>query len=254
MQIVIVIFSAEIKNIKIDTQTISIGGIYPDIEVECKNNDGLHNFKIRKHIPPTQSHMLDPVIQEASNQIENFWTILENILNKPINPSEDIYIQHENKSISLYEKRNTMGAVLHLGRHSIIATIPKNWFTENKYRFFEKYDFDLLKRLNFAKRLADPISRYLSLYSLISSMAGDDQKKIDKLILGIDPTVQQTISPHKGKGNDATETTFTRLRNELAHHRKDASIFKTHQEIKLHIDRFQYIVDSLISEKLTTKI
>lgn len=248
MQAFTVIFSAVIKHVEIHSQTITLGGVYPDIEVEHISADGLHKFKIKKNAPNSHPSMLDPIVKEASSQIESFWIILEHILNSPIQSSEDIEIQLGNGPINPYKNISEIG----MGSISLSSVISENWFTSNKNRFFENYNLDLIKRVNFAKRLVDPTSRFLSLYSIISSLANDKQGSIDAMILNIDPTVEKKLSPHKSNGKNITETTFTRLRNELAHHREDTSIFGTHREIKLHVDRFQYIVDLLIKDKLTS--
>ena len=77
---------------------------------------------------------------------------------------------------------------------------------------------------------------------MLLSEAEDKQAEVDRLILQFDPNTQQTASPKDGK----LETLYTRLRNELAHVRSTTTVFSTHDEIELHLHRFQWIVKSIL--------
>ena len=84
------------------------------------------------------------------------------------------------------------------------------------------------------------------MYSILSSIYDDSQAKIDAAIETIEPNIGKSPSPTRRP----YETTFTRLRNELAHYREGASIFETHREIRLHLPRFEWIVGELVRPKI----
>jgi response regulator of citrate/malate metabolism len=112
--------------------------------------------------------------------------------------------------------------------------------------FHKRYNYDILKRFNFARSLEDPVSRFLSLYAMLSSVANDNQQQIDELIRTEEPTVACSPSPRHSR----PETIFTRLRNELAHHREGVSVFATHDEIRLHVGRFEGLVRRILEARI----
>ena len=57
------------------------------------------------------------------------------------------------------------------------------------------------------------------------------------------PTISQFQSPINDK---IYETIFTKLRNELSHKRDGVYILKTHDDVKINIDRFEKIVKELM--------
>lgn len=241
METITIIFKAKITNYSIESQEINLGGVFPAMFVQHEpDTDGIHLFKIKKNIPHTGLGMVESVIDEASLEIEHFWNTFEHVTNSPIFPVDFVTYEYRGQIHNHMNK-----GVLGIGIPGIHMTATTGWFEINSESFHKKYDFNLLKRLNFAKRLPDPISKYLSLYSLIGSPGKESQKEIDQLILEIDPTVRKTASPKPNQ----LETTFTRLRNEIAHHRNNTSIFKTYDEIKLHLPRFQAIVESIMEKK-----
>ena len=74
----------------------------------------------------------------------------------------------------------------------------------------------------------------------------DSQKKVDEAILSVNSTIAQFRRPLSIK---IYETIFTKLRNELSHKRNDVNILKTHNEVKLNIERFERVVKELMLNK-----
>lgn len=235
-----IIFSAELGSSQIRSQTVSLGGIYPDIEIEnCDSAEGIHRFKILKNLPDLGQQMLSSAEAEASQQIEIFWNILAYLYQANIRPLPNVKYEVNN-----VEKPLRLKITGHAP--NAISTAEPNWFKANVTDFHKKYDYDLLKRYNFARGLIDPISRFISLYALLASISKDQQANIDALIEQEDSTVSKSYSPKNGK----PETLFTRLRNELAHHREGVSVFSTHDEIRLHVARFEWIVGRILHSKI----
>jgi len=108
-----------------------------------------------------------------------------------------------------------------------------------------KYDLSALQMFYDAATIVEPISRFISLYTLLLHKYSDKQANVDKAILRIDPTIIQCESP---KFN-CYETIFTKLRNEISHKRDGTNTLETHDEIKLNMDRFEEIVKKLFLEK-----
>lgn len=102
-----------------------------------------------------------------------------------------------------------------------------------------------LRQFAFANSEPDAISRYSFLYNLLLQIAGDNQAKVDVLILEVDPNCEQTISPNNGK----PETVYTRLRNELAHKRVGSKYSETKKMIRQKIEEFSGIVKKVILNK-----
>ena len=106
----------------------------------------------------------------------------------------------------------------------------------------DEQNFEEIKRVNFVLAISDSVSKFISLYNMISNKCGDRQDAIDVELLKIDSTLGQVKSPYTQK----YETIFTKLRNELAHKRDGANIINTHREIEENINRFECIALKII--------
>lgn len=234
-----IVFSAKLGSSRIQSQTVSLGGIYPDVEIEDLP-EGIHHFKILKNLPNAGEDMLASAVAEATQQIEIFWNVLSYLRDTNIRPLAPVQYELNGVLNPLRKEGNSFG------RATIIASVGPLWFTENVEAFHKEYDYDLLKRYNFARALDDPISRFLSLYAMLASITNDRQSEIDALIEREEPTVSKSYSPKTGQ----PESLFTRLRNELAHHREGVSVFDTHDEIRLHVARFEWIVGRVLRPRI----
>ncbi|MDE2058384.1 MAG: hypothetical protein KGL31_10835 [candidate division NC10 bacterium] len=72
-----------------------------------------------------------------------------------------------------------------------------------------------------------PVEAFMHLYNILL-MLRKDQAGVDAFIITKDPTVPQTPQPGKPK---VTETVYTRLRNELGHHRAGVNLDNTKAEM-----------------------
>lgn len=234
-----IVFSAHLGSSPIESHTVSLGGTYPNIEIEDEPG-GLHNFKILKTVPHHGENMLKSVAAEATAEIEVFWNVLSYLRGTVIQPTGVVQYEHEGQLRPIGRPpREGGGATLTVGAGA-------KWFELNAASFHRRYDYDLLKRFNFARSLSDPVNRFLSLYAMLSFVANDRQQDIDRLIRQEEPTVASSASPKNGQ----PETIFTRLRNELAHHRDGVSVFKTHEEITLHVGRFEWLVGRILGPRI----
>lgn len=237
-----IIFPATLGSNQIESQLVSLGGIYPDVNIESLDDEeGLHLFKIEKNLPHASEDMLKSATAEAEREIEVFWNVLAYLLRAVIRPRPDV--QYEVNGVRHDVRKQS---AMSFGTARAIVSMGSSWFLNNADNFHHNYSYNLLKRYNFARSLEDPVSRFLSLYSLLSLVAGEKQRSIDSLIESEEPTVAKTISPNDGK----MESTFTRLRNELAHRRDGVAVFDTHEEIRTHVARFEWIVDRILAPRI----
>lgn len=236
-----IVFSAHLGSSPIESHTVTLGGTYPDIEIESLDHpDGLHYFKLKKTVPHEGEDMLKSVAAEAAAEIEVFWNVLSYLRDTLIQPSGVVQYEHEG------QLRPIGRPIRPETRATLTAVAGAKWFELNAPLFHKRYNYDILKRFNFARSLEDPVSRFLSLYAMLSSIGRDNQQQIDELIRTEEPTVACSPSP---KGSQH-ETIFTRLRNELAHHREGVLVFATHEEIRLHVGRFEWLVRRILEARI----
>lgn len=250
METIRFVFSAELVGIqRFKSQTVKLGGCYPEIEIESAGpKSALHRFKITKALPHSGAKILASGLAEAKQEIEDFWNVLSFLSSTAIIPTGEICYER-NGVINSMEPSGTRYGQMSASMHS-----GKEWFELNAAQFHCRYNNCLLKRFNFARSLADPVSRFIALYSLLDSHVARNeganqqtyQKNIDALIKEIDHSVRMTISPRSKK----PESTYTRLRNELAHHREGVSVFTTREEISVHLERFEWIVALILKPEI----
>ena len=231
-----IVFPAVLAVDQFDTQDVSLSPSFPAISIVLIDSaPGLHEFKITKLLPHTHPSVLLSAVAEAKSQIEHFWTVLAFVRDTTIRPTGEVYYEFRNQRHEVYPRRSSSNARL-------VGVAGSGWFESNIDALTASYDLERLKRLNFACGIDEPIGRFVALYALLLSEAGDSQTEVDRLIVEFDPNTQQTPSPKNGK----LETLYTRLRNELAHVRVTSNVFSTHDEIELHLTRFQWLVKSIL--------
>jgi hypothetical protein len=231
-----IVFPAVLEVDQFATQQVELGATFPSISIVLIDSaNGLHDFKIDKMLPHQHPSVLDSAVAEAKLQIEHFWTVLAFVRDTIIRPTGDVFYEFNGQRHQF--NRKSSGSLAKL-----VGVADAGWFDTNKSQLLARYDLDLVKRLNFTCSVPEPIGRFIALYSLLLTIGNDRQSEVDKLILGIEPTTHQTLSPKTGK----PETLYTRLRNELAHDRQTATLFSTHEEIQLHLKRFEWIVKSIV--------
>jgi hypothetical protein len=231
-----IVFPAVLAEDQFDTQDVLLSPNFPTISIVLTDSAaGLHDFKITKLLPHTHPSVLLSAVAEAKSQIEHFWTVLAFVRDTTIRPTGEVFYEFSNQRHEVYPRRSSSSARL-------VGVAGSGWFESNKDALTASYDLERLKRLNFACGIAEPIGRFVALYALLLSEGGDRQSEVDRLILEFDPNTQQIPSPKNGK----LETLYTRLRNELAHVRATSNVFSTHDEIELHLTRFQWLVKSIL--------
>lgn len=93
----------------------------------------------------------------------------------------------------------------------------------------------------------DPIGKFLCLYGILMTIAGDDQAKIDAIIERHGPTPKEPRTPRPDKPL-IKETVYTRLRNEVAHRLSTRAIGAIRSEMEQRISGLKDIVRNAIAE------
>ena len=79
-----------------------------------------------------------------------------------------------------------------------------------------------------------PIAQFMILYNIVLTLYNDSQKDVDAFIEKNEPGVTRTPSP---KITGYLETTYTKLRNEIAHKRASVDLRSTSTEVKAVLPR-----------------
>jgi len=203
-------------------------------------NIGEHLILIKKNVSSTNQNELKAVFSESILEAEKFVYVFSYVAGIKIYGFECKGYYKDDKLIS---SKNVFreGSLLSFSA-KLTLNIGERRIKNIKKKMKEDYDLPLLQLFYDSATIREPVSRFISLYTLLLHRCSDKQKSVDKAIISIDPTVSQFKSP-KNKGY---ETIFTKLRNELSHKRKNVNILKTHNEIRMNIDRLEQIVKSFI--------
>lgn len=234
------IFPALLEADQFETQAVKLDPVFPAISIVLvDSSSGLHEFKVAKRLPHHHDSVLLSALAEAKSQVEHFWTVLAFVRDTTIRPTGKVFYEFNDQRHEAFPVRRRSMA-------QGVAVAGGDWFDANREALLASYDLHRVKRLNFACGIPEPIGRFVALYSLLLSEAGDRQSEVDRLILEFDPNTQQTRSAKAG----SMETLYTRLRNELAHVRASTTAFSTHDEVELHLPRFQWLVKSILRSRV----
>lgn len=96
-----------------------------------------------------------------------------------------------------------------------------------------------------AVRSKGGVERFMHLYNLLMMLHCDHQGRLDQFIRSQEPNVPDTPSPHL-KG--VNETVYTRLRNELGHHRAGGDLERTKQEMHQQVGQLLLHVRTAIMQ------
>ena len=235
-----IVFPAILEVNQFDTQDVLLAPLFPLISIALvDSSSGLHEFKLSKLLPHQHPSILLSAVAEAKSQIEHFWTILAFVRDTTIRPTGEVFYEFNDQRHEAIPRHSDSS-------FHAVSIASNRWFEANRDALMAPYELEKLKRLNFACGIPEPIGRFVALYALLLSEARDSQIEVDRLIVEFEPSTQQTISPKNGK----LETLYTRLRNELAHVRTTANVFSTHNEIELHLSRFQWLVKSILRPRV----
>lgn len=223
-----------------------------DVTPEFKNiilkpvdtHSGIYEIIITKSTFSTAPLQLRPIFDEATLEAERFVYVFSEAADLKIFEFKCLGYYHNEKLIKLNQifRVGTQASVSAKGT----VTAGETTVTKIKNKMKEEYNLPALQMYYDAATIIEPIGRFISLYVLLIHHFSDSQKKVDRAILSVDPTVSQFKSPINGK---IYETVFTKLRNELSHRRKSVHILKTHDDVKSNLERFERIVKKLILGK-----
>lgn len=87
------------------------------------------------------------------------------------------------------------------------------------------------------------IASFMFLYNIMLSLFDDNQNKVDKYIKNNFSEINFTQSPFK---ENKYESVFTKLRNEVAHNRKNSHFKTTKNEVSNNLKKFKEVVKSAI--------
>lgn len=200
-----------------------------------------YELLIKKNVYSTAETQLRAIFNESSVEADKFKYIFSVAADVKILDFECLGYYHNNQLVrchNIFSSGQVSCSVTGILRHT--AGEPQVKAIKEKMQ--AKYDLPSIQTFYDAATVMEPVGRFLSLYTLLLHKSEDDQKEVDKAILGVDPTVAQFKSPHS-KGY---ETVFSKLRNEMSHKREGINILETQFEIKLNIARFETIVKKLI--------
>jgi hypothetical protein len=103
-----------------------------------------------------------------------------------------------------------------------------------------------------ARLSVGPVEEFMHLYSLLLDLLGgvkDEQKLVDAFVQTVEPTIALTPSPApRLKNKGVTETTYTRLRNELAHRRPGVDVAATKKEMALRLSGLRAVARAAIEK------
>ena len=94
-----------------------------------------------------------------------------------------------------------------------------------------------------ARLATSPVEEFVILYQILLMLVGDRQRDVDTFIVGEEPSVPQTPSPHNSA---VIETVYTRLRNELGHRRAGVNLDQTRSEMHERVAGLRNLVEKAI--------
>lgn len=230
------------------------GGDFPELSFadttpEYKNitlnpidtDKSFYEILVKKNVRALAGEELRSIIQEAISEAQTFVYIFSAAADVKIFEFTCKSYKHQDRLVSL-EQALGQGKGASIQAHCTV-TAGLESIAQVKQKMKKHYDLSKLQTFFDSATVIEPIGRFISLYTLMlhycsDSQKPDSQKKVDEVIVNIDPTVAQYKSP-KGNGY---ETVFTNLRNKLSHKRDSVNMVETHEQVRKNVDRFERIV------------
>ncbi len=119
----------------------------------------------------------------------------------------------------------------------------KNMLERKHHPGFLHYDL-----FYFAIGRTDPLSKFMTLYSIILTLCHDKQENVDKFVLSVQPSVATNL-PYRPRRSGLPETVYTRLRNQVGHVRPGTTIEGTISEMEANMSNLVIITKELISRQ-----
>lgn len=230
------------------------GGDFPELSFvdttpEYKNitlnpidtDKSLYEILVEKSVSSFAGDELRSVIHEATSEAQTFVYVFSVAADVKIFEFTCKGYKYQDLLVSL-DQALGQGQGASSQAHCTVTTGLES-IAQVKQKMRQHYDLSRLQTFFDSATVIEPIGRFISLYTLMlhycsDSQKPDSQKKVDEVIVNIDPTVAQYKSP-KGNGY---ETVFTKLRNELSHKRDGVIMVETHEQVRKNVDRFERIV------------
>ncbi len=240
METIDIIFSIRIEG-NYSFRDISFSDTTPEFKnitlLADEDTPTLHKVSVEKNITHVFIDELRSVIQEAEAEAQSFVYVFSVAADVKFFDFTCQGYKHQDRFVGINE-------VFRENRRSIasanLCVVAGDQSVNNiKDKMKQKYDLSKLQIYFDIVTIIEPVSRFISLYTLLLHSLGDNQSKVDEAILAIDPTVAEYRSLKHPKHY---ETIFTKLRNELSHVRQGTSLIETHAQIRLNIDRLERIV------------
>lgn len=94
------------------------------------------------------------------------------------------------------------------------------------------------------------VERFMHFYNLLMMLHGDHQGRVDAFIRQHEANVSESQSPHHKAG--VMETIYTRLRNEISHHRQGVDLEETKRSMSDHVGRLlEHVRDAIVADGKT---
>ncbi|WP_160148060.1 hypothetical protein [Rubripirellula obstinata] len=91
------------------------------------------------------------------------------------------------------------------------------------------------------------VERFMHFYNLLMMLHGDHQGRVDAFIRQHETDVSESQSPHHKAG--VMETVYTRLRNEISHHRQGVDLEETKRSMSDHVGRLlEHVRDAIVAD------
>lgn len=241
MELIQIVFGIRIDSIEFPE--VSFSDTTPEYKnitlVPINPDNSIYEIWVHKNIRAAVGDELKNVIQEATTEAQAFIYIFSFVANVKIFEFLCKGYRQNGFLIDIKQVFGNGGLTIS-ARLSVRAGIE----SVNRIKQGMKQNYDLSKLQLFfdSATITEPIGRFISLYALMLHYCSDNQKKVDEAIVDIDSTVAQYKSP---KGN-WYETIFTKLRNELSHKRDGINMIETHNQVRVNVDRFEFIVRSYV--------
>jgi len=155
---------------------------------------------------------------------------------------EEIIAEDGTKSITVHPSPTTIG----ISTHGFFKTTPPAHRITDLLNDLP-YEDDLLahyySQYRFVLLNTDPIAVFMAFYNILLDILGD-QKGVDIFIRHHEPAVQEFPDRRYGK-----QTLYTKLRNDIAHAKKDRPLKQVSEEIKTILSKFKMLVRKAIEQE-----
>ena len=231
-------FTAKTSGLK--AEAFSVKSPHPNIvDLVCAISD---EGRITLDVSLDEVFYEDWPVQEIVQEVQQFLDVLSFEFNCPISSVREY-------GFSL--KQNDGSGMSHVSSSLVMmwdvvseTLVPGEQSIQRlKQRYSDFRQSAALRLYSSAIQQEDPVARFMFLYNIILTLSGDSQTAADNNILSVAPETAQTPSPIN---QNAQETIYTRLRNEIAHNRVGADYAATSSEVTQQVAVLGRITKQLV--------